>query len=130
VCLGAATGRTEGVAIFGTDYDTPDGTCIRDYVDVEDLASAHHAVLTALRPGDVRVYNVGTGRGHSVREVIDVCRAITGVDFPERESPRRPGDPPVLQADPSLIAKEIGWRAAHTDIAEIIESAWGWWKRR
>ncbi|MCP3904915.1 MAG: UDP-glucose 4-epimerase GalE [Planctomycetes bacterium] len=126
ICLEAALGGRPNVSIFGTDYATPDGTCIRDYVHVDDLIDAHLASMEALAPGDVRTYNVGTGRGHSVREVVDACRRVTGVDFDVTEAPRRPGDPPVLYADPSRIGRDLGWTARRTDLDTTIADAWRW----
>jgi UDP-glucose 4-epimerase len=129
VILQAAQGRRESVTVFGTDYPTPDGTCIRDYVHVEDLIDAHVRVLGALRPGDQRTYNLGIGRGYSVKEIIDAVRRVTGKDFKVVYGPRRPGDPPTLFADPSKIRRELGWSASITDLGEIIESAWEWYER-
>jgi UDP-glucose 4-epimerase len=129
VILQAALGQREGVTIFGTDYATPDGTCIRDYVHVEDLIDAHVAVMKALKPGDMRTYNLGIGRGYSVREIIDAARRVTGRDFRVSEGPRRAGDPPALYADPAKIQRELGWRAEITDLNEIIKSAWAWFQR-
>jgi UDP-glucose 4-epimerase len=126
VVLQAALGRRSHVGLFGTDYPTPDGTCVRDYVHVEDLADAHVAVMHALKPGDERAYNLGMGRGYSVREIIDAVRAVTAKSFEVREQPRRPGDPPRLFADPRKIQSEIGWAAHITDLRLIIESAWIW----
>ncbi len=129
VVLQAALGLRPHVGVFGTDYPTPDGTCIRDYVHVEDLADAHVAVMNALRPGDERRYNLGIGRGYSVREIIDAVRTVTGRDFKVIEQPRRAGDPPRLFAKPDLIRGEIGWHAAITDLHQIIESAWRWFQK-
>ncbi len=126
VCLKAALRRRPAVTIHGTDYDTPDGTCIRDYVHVDDLVDAHVRVLRALRPGEWRAYNLGIGRGHSVREVVESCRRVTGVPFDAEEGPRRPGDPPVLYADPSKIRRELGWSARMADLDAIVASAWRW----
>ncbi len=128
VILEAALGRREAITIFGTDYPTPDGTCIRDYIHVEDLIDAHVRAMEALEPGDTRFYNLGIGNGLSVREIIDACREVTGVDFPVKEGPRRAGDPPVLYADPSKIRDELGWSASITDVHEIVDSAWKWFK--
>lgn len=126
VVLQAALGRRDKVAIFGTDYPTPDGTCIRDYIHVEDLVDAHLAVMTALKPGDARAYNLGMGRGYSVREIISAVREVTGRDFRVVEQTRRPGDPPRLFADPAKIKRELGWSASITDLHTIISSAHRW----
>jgi len=128
VILQAALGRRQGVTIFGTNYDTPDGTCVRDYVHVEDLIDAHVTVMGALKPGDERTYNLGIGRGYSVREIIDATRRVTGREFEVVEGPRRPGDPPTLFADPRKIKSELGWSASVTDLDEIIGSAWNWFR--
>ncbi len=128
ICLQAALGRREAVTIFGTDYDTPDGTCIRDYVHVDDLIDAHLTVMDALRPGQSMAYNIGTGTGASVREVIDACRRVTGMEFAVREGSRRAGDPPALYADPARIQAELGWSARCTDLDEIVAGAWRWLK--
>jgi len=128
VVLEAAMGKRDQVKIFGTDYATPDGTCIRDYVHVEDLIDAHVTVMAALRPGDTRTYNLGIGKGYSVREIIDATRSVTGKDFKVVEAGRRPGDPPKLFANPSKIKNELGWSAQITDLEEIIGSAWKWFQ--
>lgn len=120
-------GKRSTIHIFGTDYDTPDGTCIRDYVHVEDLATAHVLALEALGNGHERmIYNLGNGRGYSVREVIDVARDVTGVDFPATESPRRPGDAARLVASSERISRELGWEPRYPDLTTIIGSAWTW----
>ena len=122
-------GQREAIYIFGTDYDTPDGTCIRDYVHVEDLASAHVLALEALAAGEGRmVYNLGNGRGYSVREVIDVAREVTGVDFPAVETDRRPGDAARLVASSERIRRDLGWQPRIPDLRDIIASAWAWHK--
>ncbi|TVQ62732.1 MAG: UDP-glucose 4-epimerase GalE [Phycisphaerales bacterium] len=128
ILLQVALGQRERVTVFGTDYDTPDGTCVRDYVHVEDLIDAHLAVLGKLEAGDVRTYNLGIGKGSSVREMIEATRRVTGHAIPTEDGPRREGDPPTLFADPSKIEREIGWRASITDLDEIIESAWRWFR--
>ena len=128
ICLQAALGRRDTLTIFGTDYDTPDGTCIRDYVHVDDLIDAHVTVMDALRPGQSPAYNIGIGTGASVREVIDASHRVTGVQFPVTEGPRRAGDPPALYADPSRVRKELGWSARYTDLDEIIATAWRWFQ--
>ncbi len=128
VALQAVLGLREGFTVFGTDYPTPDGTCIRDYVHVVDLIDAHVAVMKALKPGEQRVYNLGIGNGFSVRQVLDSVRRVTGKDFRIKEGPRRPGDPPELFADPRKIREEIGWTARYTDLDAIVATAWKWFK--
>ncbi len=128
VLLLTALGRRANVTVFGTDYPTPDGTCIRDYVHVEDLCAAHITAMQALRPGDMRFYNLGIGRGYSVREVIESAKRVTGVDFPVEYGPRRPGDPAVLFANAEKIGRELGWSARYTEIDEIVSTAWKWFK--
>lgn len=129
VILNTILGQRESLTVFGTDYPTPDGTCIRDYIHVEDLIDAHVKVLAALQPGDTRTYNLGIGRGHSVREIINAARKVTGRDFKVIEGPRRQGDPPRLFADPSKIKRELGWSASITDLNETIRSAWNWFEK-
>jgi UDP-glucose 4-epimerase len=114
------------VTVFGSDYPTPDGTCVRDYVHVDDLVDAHVKVLGSLMDGEVRAYNVGTGTGLSVRQVIDAAEKVTGKKVSVKTGPRRAGDPATLYADASLIKKELGWTAKHTDVTSMIESAWAW----
>src|SRR5690625_1868285 len=126
IILEAAAGQREQVKLFGTDYDTPDGTCIRDYIDVRDLAHAHLLALEALQPGEARAYNLGSGSGHSVREVLELCREVTGADIPVVAAERRAGDPAVLVADSALIGRELGFRRRHTDLRDTIEAAWLW----
>lgn len=129
IALEAAIGQRESLTIHGTDYATPDGTCIRDYVHVTDLIDAHIAAMNAMdaqSPNTVDAFNVGIGRGYSVREVIDTTKRITGVDFAVKEGPRRAGDPPQLFAKPEKIQRELNWRANYTDLGEIIETAWRW----
>jgi UDP-glucose-4-epimerase GalE len=126
VILQAALGKREKITVFGEDYPTPDGTCIRDYVHVEDLVEAHVRVMEALVPGDQRIYNLGIGKGHSVKEIIDAVRRVVDRPFRVEVGARRPGDPPALYADASKIERELGWRAKRTDIAEAILSAWRW----
>lgn len=128
ICLQAVLGLRESLTVFGTDYPTPDGTCIRDYVHVEDLVDAHVRTLDALKPGEHRVYNLGIGRGYSVREIIASVRRVTGRAFTVKEGPRRPGDPPELFADPRKIKAELGWAASITDLDEIVATAWNWFK--
>jgi UDP-glucose 4-epimerase len=121
--LKVALGRKKHVEIFGTDYETPDGTCIRDYIHIIDLAAAH---ILALGTPASAFYNLGTGGGSSVREVIDTCRRITGHPIPVVEKPRRPGDPPRLIASSEKIKRQLGWRAKFQTLDAIVESAWKW----
>ena len=123
--LKAALGQLPKVTIFGRDYRTPDGTCVRDYVHVDDLAAAHKA---AVEGGAVGAFNLGTGRGFSVAEIVEAARAVTGIDIPAEYGPRRPGDPDELVADPSEAARTLGWTAKHTEPADIIATAWAWHK--
>lgn len=126
IILQAASGQREHVSIFGTDYATEDGTCIRDYIHVGDLAEAHVLALEALENRDKLIYNLGNGRGFSVRQVIDSARRITGKSIKALESPRRPGDPAVLVASSDRIKKELGWKPKHPDLDDIVASAWEW----
>lgn len=126
VILQAALGKREQVIVFGDDYATPDGTCIRDYVHVEDLVEAHVAVMESLGRDEQRQYNLGIGRGHSVKEILDAAREVLDRPFKVEVGPRRPGDPPMLYADASKIEREIGWKAQRTDVRVAIESAWRW----
>jgi UDP-glucose-4-epimerase GalE len=123
--LQVALGQREHVEIFGTDYPTPDGTCIRDYIHVDDLAAAHIAALEKLQPRTELKLNLGTGRGASVQEVVDLCREITGHPIPTRAAPRREGDPPELVADPAAAKRALNWQPRYS-IRQIIESAWAW----
>ena len=127
IVLRTILGQRERVLIYGDDYDTPDGTCLRDYIHPEDLADAHLAVAKTIQPGEAPIYNLGIGKGWSVREVIDTAQRIAGRECPVEVAPRRPGDPPVLYADASKIEREIGWRASITRLDEIIESMWRWY---
>jgi len=125
--LKVATAERENVKIFGTDYPTPDGTCIRDYIHVSDLAQAHLLALEALLSGkDSRIYNLGNSRGYSVRQVIEAARRVTGHAIPAVEGDPRPGDPAVLVADSAKIRKELGWQPRYEDLENIIQSAWDW----
>jgi UDP-glucose 4-epimerase len=121
--LKAALGQRADVKIFGTDFPTPDGTCIRDYIHVKDLAQAH---LLALRHGKAGAYNLGTGRGYSVREVIDTARRITGRTIPAVEQNRRSGDPAELVASADKARRELGWIPQYSDLETIISDAWQW----
>lgn len=125
----AALGRKPEIAIFGTDYPTPDGTCVRDYVHVEDLIDAHVLALSAIKPGSSEAYNLGIGKGYSVREIIGAVRQVSGREFKVVEHPRRAGDPPRLWADPRKIERELGWRARFTDLHEIIATAYRWFEK-
>lgn len=127
IVLQAALGQREAVYIFGEDYNTPDGTCIRDYIHVTDLADAHILALNRLRNGgDSTVYNLGNGMGFSVKEVIETARKVTGRPIRAEVSGRRPGDPAVLVASSEKIKKELGWKPKYTSLESIIESAWKW----
>jgi UDP-glucose 4-epimerase len=119
-------GQRENIKIFGTDYPTPDGTCIRDYIHIIDLVSAHLLALEALEKEERLVYNLGNGVGYSVREVIDTARAVTGHPIPAEETPRRPGDSPRLVASSKKIRKELGWEPQIPELKDIIASAWEW----
>jgi UDP-glucose 4-epimerase len=114
------------VEVYGTDYPTPDGTCIRDYIHIIDLAQAHMLAVESLGRGQSARYNLGTGGGTSVREVIEACRKVTGREITVVEKPRRPGDPPRLIAGSDKIRKELGWTPKFQDITTIVESAWKW----
>ena len=125
--LMAATGEIERITVFGTDYPTPDGTCIRDYIHVQDLAKAHALALDHLRDGgDTTAVNLGTGRGVSVKEIIAIAEAVTGRTIPVSYGPRRAGDPPELVADPSKASVVLGWEAELKEPRQHIESAWKW----
>jgi UDP-glucose 4-epimerase len=126
IVLQVALGQRAKIMIFGDDYPTPDGTCIRDYVHVLDLAAAHLAALDRLEPGRGIKCNLGTGRGYSVRQVIDACRQITGHAIPAETAPRRPGDPPELVADARLARELLGWTPKYETIESIVETAWAW----
>lgn len=124
--LQVALGKRDYISIFGTDYPTQDGTCIRDYIHVSDLASAHILVLDALRERDKLIYNLGTGRGFSVREVLEIVRRLTGHPIPAREVPRRPGDPAVLVASSDSIKRDLQWQPRFPELESIVHSAWEW----
>ncbi len=127
--LQVALGQREAIQIYGADYATPDGTCIRDYVHVLDLARAHILALEALADGESRVYNLGSGSGYSVLEVIEAARKVTGHAIPTLEAPRRAGDLPILVADSDKIGRELGWETVYNDLETIIRSAWNWHRR-
>lgn len=130
VACETALGLRPHLLVNGTDYPTPDGTCVRDYVHVDDLARAHVEALAYLADGGTSfVANCGYGHGFSVREVLDTARRVTGVDFPILEGPRRPGDPAVLVADSRRIQSLLGWRPRHDDLGYIVGTAWRWEQR-
>ncbi len=129
--LQAADGRREYVSVFGTDYPTPDGTAVRDYIHIEDLGEAHILGLEqATNPGEHRIYNLGNGTGFSVRQVIEAARAVTGREIPVREEGRRPGDPAALVASSQKIRDELGWVPDKPEIESMIADAWAWFQAR
>ena len=126
IVLQVAMGKRQSVSVFGTDYPTPDGTCVRDYVHIYDLAMAHLLVMEALKEREGLAYNLGNGNGFSVRQVIEAARKITGHPIPVIESPRRPGDPPTLVASSERIGKELGWKPKYATLESIMQTAWDW----
>lgn len=131
LCTRAAAGKRPYLRVFGTDYPTPDGTCIRDYIHVEDLAEAHVLGLEhLLAGGESEIFNCGYGKGYSVLEVIEAAKKVTGADFPVKYEGRRPGDPPVLVADPQKIRARLGWVPSSEDLERIVYSAWRWEQKR
>jgi UDP-glucose 4-epimerase len=126
--LQVALGQREQFIIFGDDYPTPDGTCVRDYIHVLDLAQAHILALQALQNGQSRTYNLGNGQGYSILELIEVARKITGHPIPAEVGPRRPGDPAILIASADSIRQELGWQPKHSDLETIVGDAWRWSK--
>jgi len=130
VCLEAAAGLRRNLELYGTDYDTPDGTCIRDYVHVSDLADAHRRAVERLLEGHcLGARNLATGRGHSNREVLRAVERVLGRPVPVRECPRRPGDPPELVADATRFRRELGWEPRHSDLDTVVETAWAWLRK-
>lgn len=130
IVLEAAIGKRSQVQIFGTDYDTPDGTAVRDYIHVTDLARAHVLALRALEEGRAApAYNLGTGRGHTVREVVEACRKSSRRAIRAVEAPRRAGDPAALVADPTRARRDLGWEPQFTTLEPIVETAWRWMQR-
>jgi len=127
-CFDAARGIISGLKVRGTDYSTPDGTCIRDYIDVTDLVDAHVKALVNVRPGEVKIYNVGTGKGRSVKEFVEACKAATGVNITVEYLGRRPGDYAEVYSDPSKINRELNWSAKYTNLKESLTVAWKWQK--
>jgi UDP-glucose 4-epimerase len=124
--LQVALGKRPAISIYGIDYPTRDGTCVRDYIHVLDLAQAHVLALDALGSQEKLIYNLGNGRGFTVREVIEVARNVTGHSIPATETPRRPGDPAVLVASSDKIQRELAWKPQHADLEQIVASAWEW----
>ncbi|CAN0920240.1 UDP-arabinose 4-epimerase 1 [Linum grandiflorum] len=127
-CFDAARGIMPGLKVKGTDYKTHDGTCIRDYIDVTDLVDAHVKALEKAEPGKVGIYNVGTGKGRSVKEFVEACKKATGVEIKVDYLPRRPGDYAEVYSDPSKINSELNWTARYTDLQESLQIAWRWQK--
>lgn len=128
IVLQVALGQRDQLYLFGNDYDTPDGTCVRDFIHVYDLAQAHILALQALDQGS-RTYNLGNGRGYSLLDVVETARKVTGHPIPFEFGPRRPGDPDILIADSEQINHDLGWRPRYPDLERIIESAWIWHQR-
>lgn len=129
IVLQAALGKREFIGIFGDDYDTADGSCVRDYVHVTDLASAHLLALQSLRDeAGSRIYNLGNGTGFSVKQVIEIAEMVTGVEIKKKILPRRAGDPAVLVASSERIRKELKWSPKYNELSAIIETAWNWHK--
>ncbi|GGI65959.1 UDP-glucose 4-epimerase GalE [Enterococcus alcedinis] len=127
IILQVALGQREALSIFGDDYDTPDGTCIRDYVHVEDLIAAHILALEYLKAGnESNVFNLGSNNGYSVKEMLDAAREVTGKDIPAIVAPRRAGDPASLVASSAKASEILGWKPEYTDVKKIIETAWNW----
>jgi UDP-glucose 4-epimerase len=127
--LYAALGRIPKLRITGTDFPTPDGSAVRDYVHTDDLAQAHQLCLESLGPDVARVYNLGTGTGYTVRQVLGACEKVVGRPIPHESAPRRPGDPAVLIASPAAIKRDLGWAPKHTSIDSVVRSAWAWHSR-
>ena len=128
--LDVALGKRQSIRIYGDDYPTPDGTCIRDYIHVSDLADAHLLALGALEKQDRLIYNLGNGKGFSVREVIESARRVTGHPIPAEVQPRRAGDPAVLVASSEKAIKELGWKPRYAELDEILRTAWAWHQKR
>ncbi len=132
--LDVAMGRRESIRVYGSDYATPDGTCIRDYIHIADLAEAHLLALETLSrlyaKSDRLIYNLGNGEGFSVREVIEAVRRVTGKPVKVEEYPRRPGDPAILIASSEAIERDLGWKARHSQLDTIVASAWEWHQKR
>ncbi len=121
-------GRRKEFTLFGTDYPTHDGTCVRDYIHTADLAQAHHLAIEATTPTTAEVYNIGTGNGQSNLQIIRACEEVTGVKIPVKTAERRPGDPPALVADPTKLKTRLGWKPRYTNIVDTVRTAWNWHK--
>ena len=126
IVLQVALGQRENISIYGDDWPTPDGTCVRDYIHVDDLGDAHLRALERLELGCGIKVNLGTGNGYSVRQIINACREVTGHPIPAKVGPRRAGDPPALVADASEAFKQLGWEPKYKDPTAIIKTAWAW----
>ena len=124
--LQVAAGKRPKLTVFGDDWETRDGTCVRDYIHTADLADAHQKAVEAIGPGDGRVYNVGSGHGATVLEVVKACEQVVGRPIPFDRAGRRPGDPPILIASPDAITSDLNWQPRYTDIRAIVETAWRW----
>lgn len=129
IALQAASGKRPELTVFGNDYDTPDGTCVRDYIDVRDLSDAHIAALAALEEGRSGIYNLGNGEGSSVLDVIETVGAVTGLTVPWSYGPRRDGDPARLVASAELAHEQLGWRPQHAALGDMVGAAWEWMQR-
>lgn len=127
-CFDAARGVIPGLQVKGTDYKTGDGTCVRDYIDVTDLVDAHVKALEKAKPKNVGIYNVGTGKGRSVKEFVEACKKATGVDIKVDFLPRRPGDYAEVYSDPAKILRDLNWSARFTNLQQSLEVAWKWQK--
>ncbi|MEU0506053.1 UDP-glucose 4-epimerase GalE [Nocardia sp. NPDC005998] len=130
LALDAAIGRADKLSLFGDDYPTPDGTCVRDYIHITDLARAHLLALDAIHPGEHKIYNLGNGIGFSNLQVIEAIREVTGIPFEIENAPRRPGDPATLYASSELAQRELGWTPEKPDIVEIVRDAWRFHQQR
>ena len=126
IVLEVALGKRDKITIYGDDYDTPDGTCVRDYIHIIDLAEAHILAMRALEDGPSRKYNLGNGKGYSIRDVIETARKVTGHPIPAEVGPRRPGDPDILIASSETINEDLGWAPMYPDLEQIISMAWEW----
>lgn len=131
IVLQVAAGKRNEINLFGSDYDTPDGSCVRDYIHVTDLAQAHLLALESLRSGNnSNAYNLGNGKGFSNKEVVNIAREVTGKEIKAIDAPRRPGDPAILVASSSKAMDELGWKPEFTELSQIIETAWRWHKNK